>query len=110
MANERTHRYAELYQRPTQERLPREYFVGKVPKGFHRADDIIKDEVWMLLMREEGLDLTEIEIDVKEGAVTLTGTVSELRMKHQIPILVSQCLGVKDVINDLHVLKKLDEV
>ena len=50
-------------------------------------------------------DASDVELEVTDGEVTLTGLIPERRMKHLTEDLVMQCLGVKDVINNLRVKK-----
>lgn len=93
-----------------EQKLPLEYFVGKGPKSYRRSDERIQEEVWTLLMAEQDLDLSEIEIDVKEGEVTLMGTLPDRRMKYRLEDKVAQCAGVRDVVNNIHVLKKFRDI
>lgn len=83
-------------------------FSGKGPKGFKRSDDRIKEEVCEMLTMDPSIDASDIEIEVKEGEVTLTGTVPERRMKHMAEDVIDGCFGVKDVHNQLR-LKREEE-
>lgn len=94
---------------PSESKLPLEYFVGKGPRSYRRSDERIQEEVWSLLMAEQDLDLSEIEIDVKDGEVTLMGTLPERRMKYRLEDKIAQCAGVKDVLNKIHILKKFKD-
>src|SRR5207302_835032 len=49
------------------------------------------------------VDPTDITISVKNGEVTLTGTVDDRHEKHRAEDLVVAVLGVKDVHNQLRV-------
>jgi len=81
-------------------------FSGRGPKGYKRSDDRIKEEISDILTRDAQIDASEIEIEVKDGEVTLTGTVTERKMKHHAEDLVEKCMGVKDVTNNLRVQKE----
>ncbi|MBO9665429.1 MAG: BON domain-containing protein, partial [Bdellovibrio sp.] len=81
-------------------------FAGRGPKGYSRSDDRIKEDVSEALTRHARIDASDIEIEVKNGEVTLTGTVTERRMKHMAEDLAEKCSGVKDVINHVRVKKE----
>jgi len=81
-------------------------YSGRGPKGYKRSDERIKEEISDVLTRDANVDASEIEIEVKDGEVTLTGTVTERRMKHHAEDLVEKCMGVKDVTNNLRVQKE----
>jgi hypothetical protein len=49
------------------------------------------------------IDASDVSIDVKEGKVTLEGTVPERRMKHRIEDMVDDCMGVQDIDNRIRV-------
>lgn len=86
----------------------RSSFSGRGPKGFKRSDERIKEEVCEMLTRHNSIDADDIEVEVKDGEVTLSGSVTERRMKHQAEDLVEQCFGVKDVVNNIRVKKSED--
>jgi osmotically-inducible protein OsmY len=81
-------------------------YAGRGPKGYKRSDERIKEEISDILTRDQNVDASEIEIEVKDGEVTLTGTVTERRMKHHAEDLIEKCSGVKDVTNNLRVQKE----
>jgi hypothetical protein len=54
-------------------------------------------------MQSAHLDASEVSIEVKDGKVTLEGTVPERRMKHAIEDMADACPGVSDVENRLRV-------
>ena len=81
-------------------------YFGRGPKGYKRSDERIKEDISEVLTRDSVVDAQDIEIEVKEGEVTLTGFVPERRMKHQAEDLVEKCMGVKDVTNNLRVRKE----
>lgn len=89
-------------------RLPRDYYVGKGPRGYHRTDRRLQEEIWKILLREPGLDLDEIEVDVSGGEVTLMGVLPDRRMKYRIENLILSCWGVTDVRNQIRILRKID--
>jgi len=76
-------------------------FFGKGPKGYKRSDDRIREDASEALWAHPQIDASEIEVDVREGVVTLSGTVSERRMKRMIEDEIEDLPGVKDVINNV---------
>jgi osmotically-inducible protein OsmY len=78
-------------------------YQGRGPKSFKRTDDRIKEEVNEMLMRDHAVDAQDIEVEVKDGEVTLTGSVPERRMKHLAEECIERCYGVKEITNQLRV-------
>lgn len=78
-------------------------FVGKGPKGYKRADDRIHDDVCDALARHPHIDASEIEVVVKEGEVTLTGTIDSRQAKRLAEDVSERCSGVRDVHNQIRV-------
>lgn len=77
-------------------------FIGKGPKGYSRADALIQEDVSQRLSHGY-LDASEIEVSVKNGEVTLTGTVNSKHDRRLAEDLVEDCFGVKEVDNRLKV-------
>lgn len=78
-------------------------FSGKGPKGYRRSDERIKDDVCYALMMAPHVDASHIEVDVKDGAVTLTGTVEDRKTKRMAEDCIENVQGVSDVHNQLKV-------
>lgn len=87
----------------TSSSLDRGYF-GKGPKGYKRSDEKIHDEVCELLTSHYDIDASEIEVEVKDGVVTLGGAVESRRVKRLAEDVVADLNGVQDVRNQLRVL------
>lgn len=73
------------------------------PKGYHRSDERIKEDICERLMQREHIDAGDVTVEVKESRVTLEGQVPERRMKHEIEDIVDSVMGVQDVDNRIHV-------
>jgi hypothetical protein len=74
---------------------------GKGPKNYKRSDARIHEDVNDRLMEDPYLDASDVEVDVKEGEVTLTGTVFDRRAKRHAEDLVERVSGVGHVQNNL---------
>ena len=74
------------------------------PKGYQRSDERLKEDISERLMSMgHYVDASEVSIEVKDGNVTLEGTVPERRMKHAIEDVADECMGVKDIDNRIRV-------
>ena len=76
---------------------------GKGPQGWQRSDERIKEQVCEALSDDDHIDASNIEVQVKNGDVILTGTVEDRRTKRLAEDLVERLPGVKDVQNQLRV-------
>lgn len=72
-------------------------FFGVGPKGYHRSDDRIREDVCEALARHPEVDASDLEVEVKDGLVTLTGTVPDRWMRRQAEDAVESVNGVEDV-------------
>jgi osmotically-inducible protein OsmY len=77
--------------------------AGRGPKGYRRSDDRLREEVSDRLMEDDRVDASDVEVEVKDGEVTLTGTVPERSMKRRAEDVSEQVLGVRDVMNQIRV-------
>jgi hypothetical protein len=78
--------------------------IGKGPKGYRRSDDRILEEVHERLAHGY-LDASDIEVKVKDGEVTLEGTVRSKHDRRLAEDLVEDTLGVRELDNRLKVRK-----
>lgn len=78
-------------------------FAGRGPKGYLRSDERILEDINEQLMRHPDVDASEIEVKVKEGEVTLTGTVNQRHCKYMAEDISERVSGVKDVRNEIRV-------
>lgn len=86
-------------------RVVRGIFHGKGPKNWLRSDTRIHDEVCELLAAHEHIDAGDIDVVVKDGEATLTGTVPDRRMKRLADEVLDDVMGLHDVHNHLRVAK-----
>jgi hypothetical protein len=82
---------------------------GLGPRGYRRADERILEDVCDRLTDDPEVDASDVEVSVKEGEVTLEGSVDERRIKWLAEEIASRCLGVVDVHNHLRVARRRRE-
>lgn len=78
-------------------------YSGVGPRGYRRTDDRIKDDVNDRLTWHGYLDATDIQVDVNDGVVTLSGTVNTRREKRMAEDAAESVSGVEDVNNQLSI-------
>lgn len=78
-------------------------FAGKGPKGYLRSDERIRESVCECLENAHEVDASDIEVEVRQGEVTLKGTVGSRSMKRWAEDHVEALPGVRDVTNSLRV-------
>lgn len=76
---------------------------GKGPMNYQRSDERIREAVCEALSEDDHIDASHIEVNVKGGEVTLTGSVEERHMKRMAEDCVERVSGVKDVQNQLRI-------
>ena len=81
---------------------------GRGPKGF-RTDERIHSDVCEVLARHGDIDASDVEVQVENGEVTLSGTVADRRTKRLAEDVVAQCRGVADVHNRLKASRRSNE-
>jgi hypothetical protein len=81
-------------------------FRGIGPKGYRITDDRIREDVCEMLARDPHIDATEIEVNVKDGCVYLSGEVDSRQTKRLAEMAIEDLVGVTDVINQLHFQRK----
>lgn len=84
-------------------------YTGRGPKGWKRSDDRIKEDVSERLESDRHIDASEIEVQVRDGVVTLAGSVEDRRMKRHAEDIIENLPGVADVRNELSIDKSLFE-
>ncbi|WP_230532451.1 CBS domain-containing protein [Microvirga roseola] len=76
---------------------------GRGPKGYQRSDERIREDINERLMDDAMIDASEIEIQVENREVTLTGTVRDRGEKRRAEDLAESISGVTHVQNNLRV-------
>lgn len=67
------------------------------------SDDKIHDQVMMKLAGDPDVKGNNFDVQVKDGVVTLRGTVSRERFRQKATRLANKIKGVKNVVNELTV-------
>jgi hypothetical protein len=78
-------------------------FAGRGPKGYQRSDERIREDVCERLTQDPRVDASDIEIQVQNGEVTLSGTVDDRESKRTAEDVAESISGVKDVHNQIRV-------
>ena len=73
-------------------------------KEYKRTDDWIRDDICERLTHHWPDDAS-LNVEVKDGKVTLTGEVFDRRMKHMTGDAVEEVTGVKEIHNKLCVTR-----
>lgn len=83
-------------------------FTGVGPKNYKRSDDRLYGEVCDALMRDKNVDASTIGVKVQSGVVYLSGKVKSRQIKKEAESVVEGLPGVRDVRNELTILKSED--
>lgn len=78
-------------------------YAGRGPKGYQRSDERIREDICEGLMADPEIDASTMTVEVKDGEVTLEGTVEDRATKRAAEDLADDVLGVKQVHNRLRV-------
>lgn len=76
---------------------------GKGPKNYNRSIERIKEDASDRLMDDSLIDASNIDLDVKDGELILSGTVDTKFEKKRAENLVENVSGVRNVQNNLRV-------
>lgn len=74
---------------------------GKGPKTYQRSDQRIVDDINDVLTDDPYVDASDVEVNVANGEVTLSGMVDNKGIKRRVEDLVEGVSGVKHVENRL---------
>lgn len=76
---------------------------GKGPLNYMRSDERIREQICEALTDDHHVDASHIDVVVKNGEVTLSGTVEDRRQKRLAEDIAERCGGVKDISNQLKI-------
>jgi osmotically-inducible protein OsmY len=80
--------------------------LGRGPKGYKRSDERIREDVCDRLSDMHDIDASDVEVEVKNGEVTLSGTIPERNMKYAIEHCCERVSGVSDITNQLRLKRE----
>ena len=83
--------------------MQRPSFRGRGPKNYRRSDERLRELVSERLEDHEAIDASDMEVAVRDGIVTLTGTVDSRRTKRLAEDVALITPGVLDVQNALKI-------
>lgn len=86
----------------------RESHAGKGPLGYKRSKERILEEANERLANDYGLDASGIETDYVDDCLVLKGEVHSRHDKRLAEDIVEDIAGVSDVVNELHIKKKVE--
>jgi len=84
-------------------------YAGRGPRGYQRGDERIREDICDRLTDDHRVDASDIEVQVNQGEVTLSGSVRSRDEKRFAEDVIERISGVRDVNNHLKV-KAADEV
>jgi len=79
------------------------FALGPTVVAQSSSDDKIHDQVMMKLAADPDVKGNNFDVDVKDGVVTLRGTVSKDKFRQKAERLTKKVKGVKSVVNGLTV-------
>jgi hypothetical protein len=78
-------------------------FSGRGPRGYQRSDERIREDVCDRLTQHGQIDAGEVDIQVSDCEVTLTGSVNSREAKRMAEDTAESVAGVREVHNQLRV-------
>jgi osmotically-inducible protein OsmY len=84
-------------------------YVGRGPRGYRRGDERIREDVCDRLTDDPRVDASDVDVQINNGEVTLSGSVRTRQEKRITEDLIENITGVREVNNNLKV-KPPDEV
>lgn len=76
-------------------------YSGIGPKGYRRSDDRIWDDVCERMTENGLLDASQVQVEVKDGDVRLSGQVRSRREKRLAEDITESVSGVREIHNEL---------
>jgi hypothetical protein len=84
-------------------------YAGVGPRGYQRSDERVREDVCDRLERDARIDASNIEVEVRNGMVTLKGSVDDRMFKREAEEAIENLPGVKDVQNQIRVEKRFGQ-
>ncbi|XGC81586.1 BON domain-containing protein [Bdellovibrio bacteriovorus] len=74
-------------------------FAGKGPKNYQRSDERIYEEICEILTLDPDVDASDIEVEVRNGEVTLSGTTETKSLARYVENSIEHVTGIKNILN-----------
>jgi hypothetical protein len=104
-AQQRQYARPELgYGRPAPQRP-----ANRGPRGYKRSDERLREEVCERLGRDWDVDASDIEVNIANSEVTLSGSIEDRRQKFRAEHLADGVWGVTEVHNQLRVKREREQ-
>jgi hypothetical protein len=84
-----------------------EDYTGRGPRDYRRSDERIREEISDRLTDDYSVDASDISVQVKDGEVTLSGSVTTREQKRRAEDLTEAISGVRDVTNNIRVNRNM---
>ncbi|MFU8814678.1 MAG: BON domain-containing protein [Pseudomonadales bacterium] len=84
-------------------------YRGVGPKGYKRSPEQLKERIAERLAEHDQINASEIEIEIDDDEVTLTGRVPSRRQKRLAEDCAESLLGIRDVHNRLTVDPEMEQ-
>ena len=81
-------------------------YRGHGPSGYTRSDERIKEDACDALTDDWAIDARQVTVGVKDGEITLDGTVPSRDQKRRAEDCVEDLSGVRHVQNNLRVQER----
>jgi hypothetical protein len=81
-------------------------YQGRGPRGYQRSDERIREDVSERLTQHGRIDASAIQVEVRNGEVTLSGTVDDRRQKRAAEDVAESVFGVRDIHNRLRATER----
>ena len=81
-------------------------FAGRGPKDYQRSDERIREEVSDRMTDDDSLDASDITVQVRQGEVTLAGSVTSRDQKRRAEDMAESISGVREVTNNIRVARE----
>jgi osmotically-inducible protein OsmY len=85
--------------------LQRGPHTGRGPRNFRRSDAHIQEDLSERLYHDQLIDSSDVEVEVRDGVVLLTGTVSDRDDRWRIEDIAEQIAGVREVTNRIRLAR-----
>ncbi len=81
-------------------------YRGRGPKNWRRSDERIREDVCRAMTEHPQLDCSDVQVDVEDGEVILSGTIRERRLKRLAEDIAYDVPGVVDVLNEIRIRRQ----